>query len=232
MKELKYAIKQIIPIITSYIFVGIAFGILTVESGYPIWLAIVSSIFIYAGSMQILMITLMASGVPLYMLGIMTAFINGRILFYELGMLERFKSMGAKCPYMALTLTDETFSILLSTNYPKDLDGQKIDFYTALIPHLMWIISCSIGAIFGSVIPFDLTGIEFSSTAFFITVVVNQWRSSPNHIPALIGLTSGIVFFFVFGADNFILPALSISLIALLIIKDKMLLESGGCKNE
>ncbi|NLY20886.1 MAG: AzlC family ABC transporter permease [Tissierellia bacterium] len=230
MKELKYALKQIIPIIASYVFVGIAFGILTVESGYPVWMAIAASIFIYAGSMQIVMISLMLSGVPLYMIGIMALFVNGRLLFYSLGMIERFKGMGAKYPYMALTLTDETFSVLLTTDYPKELDGQKIDFYTALIPHLMWISSCAIGALFGSVIPFDLAGIEFSATAFFVTVVVNQWREAKTHIPAIIGLISGIFFFLVVGPSNFILPALSVSMISLLIIKDKILLASGGCK--
>ena len=43
----------------------------------------------------------------------------------------------------------------------------------------------------GSVLPFDTTGIDFSMTALFVVIFLEQWLSAKSRIPALIGLTSG-----------------------------------------
>lgn len=229
MKNLSFALKQTIPILFTYVFVGIAFGVLLQEAGYSTIWAVFSGAFIYAGSMQLVMITLMTSGIPIYMIAIITFFVNGRHIFYGLRFLDKFKKMGWKYPYMALTLTDETYSVLCSIEkYPDDVDEFKVDFYIALSCHLIWIASCAIGALFGQVIPFDITGIEFSCTAFFVTVCVNQWKQFKSHIPAITGFLSAIIFYFIFGANNFILPAISVSLIVLVIMKDRILLKMEG----
>ena len=81
-------------------------------------------------------------------------------------------------------------------------------------------------------LPFDLTGIEFSATALFVTVCVNQWRQFESHIPAIAGFISAIIFLLLFGADNFILPALSVSLIVLIIMKEKIHNKTGGVMND
>lgn len=219
MDALRFAIKQTIPIWPSYIFVGIAFGILMNGAGYSVIWICMAAFFIYAGSMQMIMITLLVSGVPLYMIALMTFFINARHIFYGIRFIERFKKMGWRYPYMALTLTDETYSILCSIKYREDIDEKQTDFYVMLVSHLLWVVSCTIGAIFGDIIPFDMTGIEFSATAFFTTVCVNQWRQVKSHVPAIVGAISAVLFYFILGPDNFILPALSLSLIALVILK-------------
>lgn len=230
MKTFRFAAKQIVPLLFSYIFVGIAFGVLIHQAGYSILWAFFAGVFIYAGSMQIVMVSLMTSGVPLYMIAIMTFFINARHIFYGIGFVERFRKMGLKYPYMILTMTDETYSVLCSMSYPEDMDQEKVDFYIALMCHLLWIFSCTMGAVFGEVMPFDMSGIEFSATAFFVTVCVNQWHSFGSHIPAVVGAVSAIVFYFLLGANNFILPALSISLIVLVFMKDKISLKMRGVK--
>lgn len=37
----------------------------------------------------------------------------------------------------------------------------------------------------GTVIAFNTAGIEFSMTALFVTVFVEQWLSTKNHLPAI-----------------------------------------------
>jgi predicted branched-subunit amino acid permease len=65
MKSLHFAIKKMVPLLFSYIFVGIASGLLLYDAGYsPVW-AFISGMFIYAGSMQIVMVSLMTAGTPL-----------------------------------------------------------------------------------------------------------------------------------------------------------------------
>lgn len=230
MKTFRFVIKQITPLLFSYFFVGIAFGILINDVGYSALWACLAGIFIYAGSMQIVMVSLMSAGVPLHMVAIMTFFINARHIFYGIGFVDRFRKMGWKYPYMILTLTDETYSVLCSIKYPDNMDEQKVDFYIALTCHLLWIFSCTAGALIGQVIMVDMTGIEFSATAFFVVVCVNQWRQFNSHIPAVAGLASAVVFYVLLGADSFLLPALSVSMIVLILMKDTINQQMGGMK--
>lgn len=230
MRTFHFVIKQITPLLFSYIFVGIAFGILINDIGYSSLWAFLAGVFIYAGSMQIVMVSLMTAGLPLHMIAIMTFFINARHIFYGIGFVDKFRQMGWKYPYMILTITDETYSVLCSIKYPDNMDEQKVDFYIALTCHLLWVFSCTAGALIGQLITVDMTGIEFSATAFFVVVCVNQWRQFSSHIPAIAGFASAIVFYMLLGADSFILPALSVSMIVLVIMKDAINRQMGGMK--
>ncbi|MEG0779477.1 MAG: AzlC family ABC transporter permease [Oscillospiraceae bacterium] len=229
MKSLRFALGQIVPLLPSYVFVGIASGVLLNEAGYsPLW-AFVTGLLIYAGSMQLVMITLLASGVPLPMIALMTLFINGRHIFYGLGFLERFRKIGGwKYPYLALTMTDETYSVLCSLDCPPGVEEEQVDFWVLFLCHMLWVIVSTAGALAGNFLPFDLTGIDFSATAFFVVVVVNQWRQFSSHLPALIGFFSAVGFYFLLGADRFILPALSMSLLVMVVLRERIAGKMGG----
>ncbi len=175
--------------------------------------------------MQIVMLSLMSAGVPLYMLAVTTFFVNARHLFYGLGFIEKFKKMGWKYPYMALTMTDETFSVFCTLQCPEGVEESKAYFYIAVICHMLWIVSTVLGAVIGEVLPFDISGIEFSATAFFITVCVDQWMKFPSRLPAIIGVSSAFLFYLLLGPDNFLLPAMSVSLIVLMVLRDRVTLK-------
>ena len=227
MKALRYAAVQTVPIVFAYLFVGLASGLLLNAAGYaPIW-AFLSATFVYAGSMQIVMVTLMTSGVALPVVAMMTLLINARHVFYGLSFIEPFRAIGRQkgrawqYPYMALTLTDETYSLLVALRVPEGLDKGRVQFYILLLCHLLWIASCTAGAAIGQVLPVDMAGIEFSATALFVAVVVNQWRAAETHIPAILGFASAVLFYFLLGPDNLILPALSVSVMALMLLKPR-----------
>ncbi len=233
MKSFQFAFEQSVPILFSYLFIGLAYGMMLREAGYgPIWAA-ASGFFIYAGSMQIVMVSLMNSGVSLFVLAAMTLFINARHFFYGLGFVERFRGQGKlKCLYMALAMTDETYSLLCSMKYPENINPKKADFYIEILCHSMWVLSCTAGALAGELLKGRLQGIEFCATAFFVTVVINQWRQFRSKIPVLTGFISAVLFYFLLGPDRFILPALSVSLIVLVIFRDLVEWKKGGAANE
>ncbi len=222
MKSFVFAFKQAIPVFFPYLFIGIAFGVLMEEAGYCAGWSFLSGIFIYAGSMQIVMVSLLSAGASLATIGMMTFFVNARHIFYGIAFIDQFRKMGRKYPYMIVTLTDEVYSILCSINYPDDVNARKTDFYITLILHLVWILSCLAGALFGQLIPYNLAGIEFSATAFFITVCMNQWESMDSHLPVITGLISALVFYLILGPSQFILPALTLSVLVLIAIKPKL----------
>lgn len=228
MNNLRFSMKEVVPIIPSLLFVGLAFGILLQAAGYPAIWSFLSGVFIYAGSMQIVMVSMLKAGTAPYIMAIMTLFINARHVFYGITLVEKYRRQGWKWPYLAMTLTDETYCVLCSMKCPADLDEDKIIFQISALGHLIWIFSCTLGSLLGRAIPFDITGIDFSATAFFTVVAVNQWGQFKSHIPAITGFVSALVFYLLLGADHFILPSLSVSLLALAVMKTPVLKKTGG----
>ena len=75
------------------------------------------------------------------------------------------------------------------------------------------------GSLLGQIIPFSTEGIDFSLTALFITVFVEQWKSTGDHIPAIIGVAASVVCLAVFGTGNFLIPAMILITLSLTIYR-------------
>lgn len=218
-RALKLAFPHTIPVLTGYMFIGIAFGILLSSKGYHFGWAILMSAFIFAGSMQFVAINLLTGSFNLVIVVFMTLMVNARHLFYGLSMLDKFKDMEKKKPYMVFSLTDETFSLLCSAKAPEGVDKNRFYFFIAFLDHLYWITGSAIGGIIGSVFSFNTKGIDFVMTALFVVIFVDQWKSGKNHIPAMIGICGSILCLIIFGAGNFLLPSMIVILISLTVFR-------------
>lgn len=231
-KMFRFAFMKSSPIVVSYLFLGIAAGVLLVGRGYaPYWPSI-AALLIYGGSMQIAMVPMLSAGMPLWMLALMTLLINGRYLFYGISFVDSFRKMGWRYPYMVLSITDETYSVQCALDCPKEFNEHNTRILIQIICHSSWIIGNTLGGILGSALPFDLSGIEFTATALFVVIAVDQWMQLKSHIPAVIGLVTGVGFFILLGPDNFILPALCCSVLALVVMKDRVRSKMGGESHE
>ena len=219
MKELRFAVKNTVPIFFTYLFIGIAFGILMSDAGYSVLLTTASSLFIYAGSMQLVMVPMMASGASLLSLAVMAFFVNARHVFYGIGFIEKFRRMGWRSPYMILALTDETYSVLCSMKYDEGLDQARASFLIALLNHSYWIFGSFVGACAGRFLQFDMRGIEFSATALFLVVVVNQWRQYRSRLPFLTAAVCALGFYLLLGKEYFLIPTLVSCLAGLLLLR-------------
>lgn len=206
--NIRYAFKRSLPVMAGYLVLGLGFGILLASKGYNAWWAFFMSVFIYAGSMQYVAVDLLAGGASLISAAIMTLMVNARHLFYGISMIDRYKGMGKKKTYLVFALTDETYSLVCSGDVPEGIDRKKYFFWVSLMDHSYWIIGSTLGALIGSMLTFNSAGIDFSMTALFIVVFVEQWRSTKNHLSAMIGVTASIVCLFIFGAENFLIPAM------------------------
>ncbi|HVJ47644.1 AzlC family ABC transporter permease [Desulfitobacterium sp.] len=215
IKALKAAFPYTLPVMTGYLFLGVAFGILLNSKGYSFVWAIFMSIIIFAGSMQYVAITLLSVAFDPLNAFLMTLMVNARHLFYGLSLLGKFDDAGKKKPYLIFGLTDETFSILCATEPPGGVDRGWFMFFITFLNHLYWIIASAIGGILGSLVSFNTKGIDFVMTALFVVIFLNQWKSQKQHTPALIGIASSVVCLLIFGAANFIIPAMFLIIIAL-----------------
>lgn len=218
-KALKAAFPHTIPVLTGYMFLGIAFGLLLNSKGYgPGW-AVLMSILAFAGSAQYLAISFLSSAFnPLYAF-LMTLIVNARHLFYGISMLNKYKNTGKKKPYLIFGLTDETFSIVCSAKAPKGVDQTYFMFFVTLLDHIYWVSGSLIGSLLGSVISLNTKGLDFVLTALFTVIFVDQWKAQKNHLPALIGVFCSLSCLLIFGPDSFIIPSMAAILIALTLTR-------------
>lgn len=232
--SIRYAFKRSLPVMAGYLVLGMGFGILLEAKGYSVVWAFVMSVFIFAGSMQYVAVDLLAGGASLISAALMTLMVNARHLFYGISMIDRYKDMGAKKPYLVFALTDETYSLVCSGDVPEGVDQKKYFFWVSLMNQSYWVIGSTAGALIGSLLVFNTAGIDFSMTALFIVVFVEQWKSAENHLSAVIGVTVSVACLLIFGPDSFLIPSM-IAIAAVLTAARKILDKKGdgeGNENE
>lgn len=232
-EELKLAVKSTSPVFFGYIFAGMAFGLMLQNAGYSYWWALLISCIVYAGSMQFILVTFLSSAVSLPSVMITTLAVNSRHMFYGLSFIEKFKKMGRRRWYMIFSLTDETYSLLCSVKTPEKINEKNYLFLMALFNQSYWICGCVMGAVAGTLIHFDTTGVDFAMTALFLVTFVEQWLEAESHSPAMIGLFCGFFALMIFGKDLFILPSLLATVLLLLLLQKKgnQVRKGGQCNH-
>ena len=126
---------------------------------------------------------------------------------------------------MMFALTDETYSLVCSGDYPEGEDPHMYCFLVSLCNHSYWVIGSGLGAIIGSAITFNTAGIDFAMTALFVTIFVEQWLTTKEHRPALIGIGASVICLLIFGSESFLIPAMI--LIAVLLTAFRRILEKS-----
>ena len=106
----KIAFPYTIPVLTGFLTLGMAYGILMQKNGFSIYLAVFISAIAFCGSMQFLAITLLVSTVSPLQAFLLSIMVNARHIFYGISMLQRYKGTGKFKPFLIYTLCDETFS--------------------------------------------------------------------------------------------------------------------------
>lgn len=208
LKALQYAFPRTIPIMVGYLFLGTAYGILMSVNGFSIIWPVLTSVFVFAGSLQYVGITLLVSSVSPVTAFFMALMVNARHLFYGISMLGKYKDMKTMKPYLIFGLTDETFSVLCGEPQPEGICGEWRCFWITFLNQVYWVTGTLIGALAGNVITFDTTGLDFALTALFVVIFVDQWKSEKDHKPAVTGVVCSVLCLLIFGKTAFIIPAM------------------------
>ena len=217
--KIKNAFYATIPVMAGYLVLGIGLGMVLRTRGYGILWALAMSVFIYAGSMQYVAIDLLTGGVSLITAAVTTLAVNARHLFYSISMIDKYKNQKRK-NFLIFTLTDETYSLVCS-EVPDGTDASSYYFYVSLFDYIYWIGGSAIGSVLGSVLPIRTEGVDFALTALFLTVFVEQWLTTKNHLSAIIGVGASVVCLLLFGSDKFLIPTMVLITCLLLAMKNK-----------
>lgn len=218
-KTVKAAFIKSLPVFAGYIVLGIGFGVLLGKAGYGLIWALVMSVTMYAGTMQYVAVGLLSGGASLISTAVTTLLVQARHLFYGISMIDKYKGAGWKKIYLAFSLTDETYSLLCDGHYPEGSNPHWYRFFVSIFNQSYWIMGCLIGNFIGTNVPFNSKGIEFAMTSIFVTVFVEQWKSTKNHLPAIIGVVSTAVCLAVFGSEDFLIPSMIVITVLLFALR-------------
>ncbi len=218
-RAFKAALPYTLPICAGFLFLGLAYGIYMNSMGFSFVYPMIMSVTIFAGSMEFVAASLMLTAFdPLNAL-VLSLMVNARHLFYGISMIDKFRGVGKKKYYLIFGMCDETFSINCTAQLPDDVDRGWFMFYVTLLNQIYWFAGATLGGLLGGLIPFSTEGIEFVLVALFVVIFLDQWMKSKKHTPALIGLAASVACLVIFGATQFILPAMALILVVLTLLR-------------
>jgi 4-azaleucine resistance transporter AzlC len=212
------ALRASVPVMFGYVPLGMAFGVLFETLGYAWYYAPVMGLLVYAGAAQFMAIGLLSAGAGLVEVAISTFILNSRHLFFGISMLGRYRGRGLKKLYLIFGLTDETYSLVTSTAPPEGLPAQDYYLFLTLFNQCYWVAGCALGALLGSRMGFDTTGMDFALTALFTVLLIEQWQRVRKPFPFLLAALSGLCAMQWFGGQM-LLVSISLSLALLLLTR-------------
>ncbi len=211
------AFPYTIPIMTGFLFLGTAYGIYMNASGFSALYPLFMSLFIFAGSMEFVAVNLLIGAFDPIGAFLLTLLVNARHLFYGISMLDKYSGTGKLKPYLIFGMCDESFSINLTANIPDGVDKGLFMFFVTLLNHFYWVFGATVGGIIGSVISFNLEGLEFVMTALLYVLFLEQILKEKDYASAAIGVVSTAACLLLFGAESFIVPSMAVILICMAV---------------
>lgn len=216
VRALAAAFPHTIPVLTGFLVLGIAYGMLMQKKGCDVQWSVLMSAVAFCGSMQFVAITLLTTAFHPLQAFLLSILVNARHLFYGLSMLEKYKGFGKVKALLIYTLCDETFSIVSSASPPEGVDRQSFYLSISLLDYFYWVFGTFLGGVAGKLIPFNSKGLDFALTALFVVLFLEQMKKPENRVLGLIGIGATVLGLALFGADQFVLPSMGLLLVVLL----------------
>ena len=142
------------------------------------------------------------------------------VLPFAIGLLAIF--LPAVIYSLIYSLCDENYSLHCSHDFGPDVNEKWAYVLTAALVTFYWVTLSMLGGLVGSLIPFDTTGIDFALTALFIVIFLDQLKAGTSKLPAVVSIVASLLCLVLLGPDNFLLPALSVSVAALVLLRPRL----------
>jgi 4-azaleucine resistance transporter AzlC len=219
IKAFKTAFPYTVPIGASFIFLGASYGFLMVSKGFSPLYPFFMSLLIFAGSVEFVSVTMLLGSFEPVSAFLAAFMLNARHLFYAVSMLKPYNVPRWKKLYLIFGMCDESFAINSMTKVPDGVDRSWFMLFVTMLNHFYWVAGATLGAVVGSAINFPSEGIEFVLPALFLVIFAEQWLNADAHGAALTGLAASVLSLFVFGTENFMIPAMLMMLLVFAVIK-------------
>jgi len=188
---------DVLPLMIPVVPFGIIFGAIGIELGFGPYLTYATSIIIFSGASQIVILQLLSAGASPLIAITSSSVVSTRHLLYgavvsqHLSHLSIYWKVG-----LSYLLTDQAFAV--SNEYFKKNSENKFKHYhlvgSGLTLWLIWQATTIIGIILGSIVPDEL-GLTFTIPLTFLALLVNYLRKVNHLIVIILSGVSSIFFF-------------------------------------
>lgn len=188
--DLAAATRECAVIWAGMFALGIGFGVLVTGYGLSWWLAPVISGAMFAGSVEFILVGMLAASAPVTGIAVTTFLINSRHLFYGLSFpLHRVRGRLGRT-YSVFALCDEAFAILSAKDVERLTSARML--WTQAGMHLSWAVGSLVGAVAGSSLLGGVDGLEFVLTALFVVLTMDAYRASPDPTALVVAGTAAV----------------------------------------
>lgn len=171
------AFRQVTPILMGYLPVGMAFGVLAAKSGLATYNIVLMSLLVYAGSAQLIAVSMFAAGMSPLSIVLTTFVVNLRHLLMSAALapyLKKWKFL--ELAAFSFEITDESFGVH-SVRFAKGETDPKTSILINCMAQAGWVIASLAGTMASAAIPdIEPLGIDYALPAMFIALLVAQTK--------------------------------------------------------
>ena len=176
-----------LPIVFGYIPIGFAYGVLARQAGLSTINTLLMSVIVYAGSSQLIAVSLFAAAVPGLTIILTTFVVNLRHMLFSAALAPYLKGWNlSELAIFSYELTDESFAVYSAAfveNIPPKLELIAIN----MTAQVSWILGSALGVFAGQLVS-DVKplALDFTLPAMFIALLVMQIKSKSEIVVALV----------------------------------------------
>lgn len=175
-------LSSALPVVLGYLPIGFAYGVLAINAGLSIFQIVLMSIIVYAGSAQLIAVSLFAQFIQPLSIIATTFIVNLRHMLMSAALapyLRDWKSY--QVALFSFELTDESFGVH-SLRFDRSENQPRSTILINIICQLAWVSGSLLGAVAGNLIedvrPFAL---DYALPAMFIALLILQIKNR-NHL--------------------------------------------------
>lgn len=186
---------------------GIALGFLVIQAGLPWWLAPALSVGIFAGSVELLLVSMLAAATPLITIAATVFAVNFRHVFYAFSFPLNRVRPGIPRAYSIYAMIDEAYATYVLMDPDRISSSRMIAGQLAM--QLYWVLGGLVGVVIAGALPAPIEGFEFALVALFVVMSMDAIRSR-RELPSALLACVAVAAAMLIAGDNALLIALII----------------------
>ncbi|WP_324189960.1 AzlC family ABC transporter permease [Nocardia cyriacigeorgica] len=197
---------------------GIALGLLIVQAGLPWWLTPALSLAAFAGSLELLLVGMIAATAPLVAVAITVFVVNFRHVFYAFSFpLHLVRNRFARL-YCVYAMIDEAYAVSAALP-PSERSGARL-LTMQIASQIYWVGGGLVGVALGAMIPGPIKGLEFALCALFTVLALDACRSR-RELPSVLLAAGAVVGALLFVPEIALFGAL-LAFVVLLLVRYRL----------
>ena len=188
---------DVLPLLIPVVPFGIIFGAIGIELGFGPYLTYATSIIIFSGASQIVILQLLSAGASSLVAVTSSSVVSTRHLLYGTVLSQHLNNLSIFWKItLSYLLTDQAFAVS-NEYFKKNVNSKTKHYHLAGSGFTLWIfwqLTTIIGIILGSIVPNEL-GLTFTIPLTFLALLVNYLRKIDHLVVIILSGISSILFF-------------------------------------